>query len=234
MVIKTAAIILGGGIGRRVGTKRPKQFEEIAGKPVIACALDLFEKIPEIDGIVVVVPPDWVDFTRALLNKSQYRKVLDVVPGGATRQMSTFSGLVLAQRFGGAALKKVVIHDAVRPLTGTDLVLRVLKAVDRTGAATAAYRASDTLLRVEGDVVMEVVDRDPLWNAQTPQAFTPQVIMAAHRQALNAGLTDATDDIQLVLKAGGSAVVVESDSGNMKITYHCDIEMLQKMLAPTE
>jgi 2-C-methyl-D-erythritol 4-phosphate cytidylyltransferase len=230
MIIRTVAVVVGGGMGRRVGTRRPKQFEEVAGRPLITYTLDLFDRMAEIDGIIIVVPPDWVDFTRAMISRSQYSRVLDVIPGGASRQMSSFSGLILARRFGGLHLKKVIIHDAVRPLTSPDLVLRVLKASDRTGAATAAAKVTDTIFSVSGDTVSGVVDRAALVAVQTPQAFNPDVIIEAHRNALTAGVTDASDDVQLVLRNGGSAVVVESDTGNLKITYGSDMRLLERLL----
>lgn len=230
MSLKTVAVVLGGGMGRRVGARRPKQFEEVAGRPVIASALDLFDGMPEIDGIVIVVPPDWVDFTRAFLGRNRYSKVLDVVPGGSTRQMSSFSGLILAARFGGATLKKVVVHDAVRPFATPEIVREVMNAADKTGAATAACKVSDTIYSVVDGRLVAAVDRKGLWNAQTPQVFEPGLILDAHRAALAAGIVDMSDDIQLVLRNGGSAVVAESDSSNLKITYPCDIKLLQKVL----
>jgi len=230
MSMKIIAVVLGGGMGRRVGARRPKQFEEVAGRPVMASALDLFESMPAIDGIVIVVPPDWVDFTRAFLSRNQYSKVLDVVPGGSTRQMSSFSGLILATRFGGSTLRKVVIHDAVRPFATAELVTAVISAADKTGAATAACRVTDTMYTVADGRVVSPVDRTGLWNAQTPQVFEPRLILDAHRAALASGVVDTSDDIQLVLRNGVKAVAVESDSSNLKITYPCDIKLLQKVL----
>ena len=234
MVIRTVAVIVGAGIGRRVGTRRPKQFEDVAGRPLIAHTLEVFDQMPEIDGVVIVVPADWVDFTRAMLARNRFSKVLDVVPGGASRQMSSFSGLILAGRLGGKNLKKVVIHDAVRPLVKPELILQVIKAADDGGAATAVCRLTDTMLRSDGDSVIEVVDRSDLVSVQTPQAFDPKVIMEAHRAALTAGLTEATDDVQLVLNMGRKARIVESDPGNLKVTYSSDIKLLEKILENCE
>ena len=79
-----------------------------------------------------------------------------------------------------------------------------------------------------------IIDRDNAWNVQTPQAFLPQVLTNAHRSAMTAGITDASDDIQLVLRNEGRAVVVESDPTNVKITHPCDVEMLRKILENSE
>ncbi len=230
MSFRTIAVVLGGGMGRRAGARRPKQFEEVGGRPVISFALDLFDQMTEIDGIVIVVPPDWVDFTRAFLGRNSYTKVLDVVPGGSTRQMSSFSGLILAARFGGPALKRVVIHDAVRPFATAELVRNVLKASEKTGAATAACMVTDSVYSVSDGRIAAPVDRKGLWNAQTPQVFEPGLILDAHRAALTAGIVDMSDDVQLVLRNGVTALVAESDSSNLKITYPCDIKLLQRVL----
>lgn len=229
MSIRTVAVVLGGGMGRRAGARRPKQFEEVGGRPVIASALDLFEQTAVVDGVVIVVPPDWVDFMRAFLGRNQYPKVLDVVPGGSTRQMSSFSGLILAARLGGATLRRVIIHDAVRPFATPEMVNEVLKASEKTGAASLACPVTDTVYRVSEGRLVEAVDRKGLWNAQTPQAFEPNLILNAHRAALAAGIVDMSDDIQLVIRSGGQAVVAQSDSSNLKVTYPCDIKLLQKV-----
>ncbi|HNU68612.1 MAG TPA: IspD/TarI family cytidylyltransferase [Myxococcota bacterium] len=230
MVFKTVAVVVGAGMGRRVGTRRPKQFEEVSGRPLITYTLDIFDRMAEIDGIIVVVPADWVDFTRAMVTRCQYSRIIDVIPGGASRQMSSFSGVILARRFGGPHLKKIVVHDAVRPLASVELVQKVLKAADRTGAATAAARVTDTIFSISGDTVTGVVDRSSLVAVQTPQAFDPELLVQAHRNALTAGITDASDDVGLVLRDGGSAVVVESDTGNLKITYGSDMRLLERLL----
>lgn len=223
---RVAAVILGGGRGARFGGNRPKQFADVADKPVIAHTIAVFEKMPEIEAIVIVVPADWVDFTRTRLVPAGTVRHWDIVPGGASRQMSSMAGLNHVARIRG--IKKVVIHDAARPLVSSELIRKTIKAVDETRSAVAAMPVSDTLMDTdEHGLLSSVVDRRGLFALQTPQAFMLDQVLKAHRQALADGLIDATDDIQLVLRMGMKATIVTSSIDNLKITTPGDLDLVE-------
>ncbi len=110
-------VIFAGGIGQRMKTtKRPKQFLEMHGKPIIIYTLEIFENHPEIDAIVVSCVADWIPYLNELLERFRITKVKKVVPGGETGQMSIYNGLVAAKEIAGEEKSIVLIHVGVRPL----------------------------------------------------------------------------------------------------------------------
>jgi 2-C-methyl-D-erythritol 4-phosphate cytidylyltransferase len=145
-----------------------------------------------------------------------------VVPGGATRSASVRAGLASVPD----DAEVVVVHDAARPLAGADLFDATVAAV-RAGAdgAIAAAPVTDTVKRVEGERVVETLDRTALVAVQTPQAFAARVLRAAH-----AGEPEATDDAALVEAAGGRVVVVPGDRWNIKITEPADLTVASALL----
>jgi 2-C-methyl-D-erythritol 4-phosphate cytidylyltransferase len=167
------------------------------------------------DGIVVVVPPD-------LEPELDDASMVTVVHGGVLRSDSVRCGLAAVPR----DAEIVVIHDAARPLAPADLFERVIEAV-RSGAdgAVPALPVVDTVKRVDGDVVVETLDRDELVAVQTPQAFRGGVLRRAHRDE-----PDATDDAALVEQYGGKVVVVAGDTRAAKLTDVADLERLEGLL----
>jgi 2-C-methyl-D-erythritol 4-phosphate cytidylyltransferase len=203
-----------------------KQFVKIAGKPLFAYTLEVFEEFPAVDHMVMVVPRDSVDWAKEeIVEAYGFKKIRDVVYGGETRQQSVLSGV--------KALKDktrwVVIHDAVRPLVSETLIKRVLDASQKTGAAISGVPARDTVKKVESGQIVGTLDRRLLWLAQTPQCFRYDVIMEAHRKAL-AGKLDATDDASLVEKHGAKVVMAVGSYSNLKITSPEDLPLFEYFL----
>jgi 2-C-methyl-D-erythritol 4-phosphate cytidylyltransferase len=166
----------------------------------------------------VVVPAEEAERARRCLGDGP-----QIVAGGPTRAGSVRNGL---DRIEAAA---VVVHDAVRPFAGTDLVHEVLQALPGNEGAIAAVPVEETIKRLSGDLVTETVDREHLWRAQTPQAFRAEALRAAHRRAERDGF-EPTDDAQLVERDGGRVVVVAGSRTNLKITYPEDFELAEAIL----
>ena len=120
----------------------------------------------------------------------------------------------------------VVVHDAARPFLTTSLVKRVLEALERFDGVVAAEPVEETLKRVADDRVVDTVDRAHVWRAQTPQAFLTEVLRASHARAARDGLA-ATDDAQLVERAGGRVGIVRGDRRNIKLTYEEDFKLAE-------
>src|SRR5205807_9430986 len=140
------------------------------------------------------------------------RKPVIVRAGGESRQDSVRAGL--------AALGDcdyVLVHDAARPLVTATLVRRVLAAAMESGAAFPAIAPRDAVKRVEGNRLVESLDRSRIVLAQTPQAFAYELLARAHREAADAGLV-GDDDAQLVAATGHEVTVVEGEPGNIKLT----------------
>ena len=197
-------IVVAAGSGDRFGG--PKQFELLSGKRVVDWSVDVAGRCS--DGVVVVLPAD--------------RMEPGAVAGGATRSESVRAGLAAVPNDAGI----VVVHDAARPLACEGLFAAVVEAV-RAGAdaAITAVPVTDTIKRVEGDRVVETVDRSELVAVQTPQAFKAAVLRKAHE-----GRPEATDDASLVEAAGGSVVVVPGSGRNLKITAPDDLVIAEAWL----
>jgi 2-C-methyl-D-erythritol 4-phosphate cytidylyltransferase len=220
------AVIVGAGEGRRMGATVRKQFTKVGGKPIIAYTLEMFENSPLIDHIVAVVPKDALDWTKEeVADAYGFRKIRAIVPGGESRQESVLNGL--------KALKDkteiVVIHDAVRPLVSETLIRRVIDAARKTGAAITAIPARDTVKQVESGQIVGTLDRRLLWFAQTPQSFRYNIILDAHRRALEDRL-QVTDDASLVENYGAKVTVAVGSYSNLKITSPEDMPLFEYFL----
>ncbi|MDR2947406.1 MAG: 2-C-methyl-D-erythritol 4-phosphate cytidylyltransferase [Candidatus Adiutrix sp.] len=221
MSVKISAVIVAAGSGSRFGGPKPKQLALLAGRPVLTRTLAVFESLPEIGEIILVLPEDWRESIEAeAVAPFNFAKVQTVV-GGTTRTESTRRG------FAATHGNIVLIHDGVRPLVETATILAVAKAAREQGSALAAVPVSDTLKEtMPGLLVRRTVDRENLWQAQTPQGFQREVL----RRALEWADGEATDDVALVEKLKLMAAVVPGSRRNLKITAPEDLEMAEALL----
>ena len=210
---KTAAIIVAAGRGLRAGVGGPKQYRMIAGRSVIARALDPFCMHGSVDAVQPVVnPDDSVMFAQAVDGLA----CNTAVNGGATRQASVHAGL---EALADQKPDIVLIHDAARPFVTQGVIDRAIAAASLTGAAIPTALVTDTIKQVDaGGAVIATPDRAQLRIAQTPQAFKFDIILDAHRRAARDGRSDFTDDAALAEWAGLTVATFEGDPANMKLT----------------
>ena len=213
-----SAIIAAAGRGERLG--QPKQLLDLAGKPIAAWSLDLFEHAPAIDSIYIACE----DEQRARFEETAARyaptKTRRIVTGGATRQASVFAALSSI----APAPEFVLVHDGARPFLGRDVLERVIAAARRSGVAIAAVPVKDTIkLSNQDSAVERTLERDRLWAAQTPQMFKYELLFAAHAKAIADGST-GTDDASLVERLGATVALVMGAYENIKITTPEDLE----------
>ena len=216
--MKTTAIIVAAGTGSRLDPDTPKQFLQIAGRPVIEHTLERFRSAPSIDAIVLVLAADRVDgFDHS------FEKLVAVVAGGATRAGSVSNGL---QAAGDADI--VAVHDGARPFVSVDEIERTVAKAKATGAACLVAPVTDTIKTIRGDEISGTLDRDKLRRALTPQAFKIEVL----RRAFELGdLSEAvTDECYLVEKLGHPIAFVEGSSRNIKITTAEDLILAEALL----
>lgn len=216
-----SAIIAAGGRGQRFGSSTPKQFLSIGDQSVLERSVSLFLAHPQVDEVVVALPPDVVAAPPRYLTDAA--KPVRIVAGGARRQDSVLN----AFRAVDGRADVVVIHDAARPFASQDLIARTIAAAAESGAALAAVAARDTVKRANGATpafVAETIPRDTIFLAQTPQAFTRAVL----QQALAAGESspDVTDEAALAELAGHPVRLVEGEQTNLKITTPEDLPVV--------
>jgi len=210
-------LIVAAGSGSRLRRGEPKALVPLAGRPILAWALEGL--LPgNFARAVVTAPPDRADeFTRLADG------IARVVPGGVTRSDSVRRGVEALEVSDGDV---VAIHDAARPFVTAEDVGAVLRAADQTGAAIAAVPVVDTMKRGRAGLVVETVDRDGLYGAATPQAFRADVL----RRALAAG-GEATDEASLCERLGIPVAIVPVSRLCFKITTPEDLELAEAILA---
>jgi 2-C-methyl-D-erythritol 4-phosphate cytidylyltransferase / 2-C-methyl-D-erythritol 2,4-cyclodiphosphate synthase len=222
-----AAIIPAAGHGARMNLDHPKQYHLLAGQPVLIHTVRAFRLNAHIGQIVVVVPPAWLERTRELLDKYRLTHNLTVTAGGKRRQDSVLAGL--------AALTEnidiVLVHDGARPLVSDDLINRCYNGAICYGAVIAAIPVKDTLKRCSPTLtVTGTIDRDSLWQAQTPQAASLQLLKQAYAQIDD---QDVTDEASLLELAGIPVTIVEGTETNIKITRPDDFVIAEKIMNDT-
>lgn len=225
---KVAAIILAGGNGTRMGSKVKKQFIEIAGKEVIAHAIEVFNSMEEVDEIVVVTGEAEIEYVREeICNKYDFDKVIDVVAGGKERQDSVWSGICHISEDS----KYVMIHDGARPFVEQGIIRKCLNKAKEKRASIVAVPVKDTIKKcnIETSVVEETPDRSTLWSVQTPQIFDTELIKRAHRDAKDKNFY-GTDDSSLVEAIGEVVYITEGNYNNIKITTPEDLLIGEKIL----
>jgi 2-C-methyl-D-erythritol 4-phosphate cytidylyltransferase / 2-C-methyl-D-erythritol 2,4-cyclodiphosphate synthase len=211
--MKVAAIVPAAGLGTRAGPGVPKQYRDLSGATVLRRSLQLFEA-SEVEVVQPVIHPDHLAAFRSV--SEGLRKCLHPVNGGATRQQSVFAGLEALSKL---KPEFVLVHDAARPLATPQLIARAIGAAKMSGAAVPALPVTDTVKRVDAQGrVLDTLKREELCTVQTPQAFSFEKLLAAHRRARGANRDDFPDDASLAEWAGMSVVTFAGERGNIKIT----------------
>jgi 2-C-methyl-D-erythritol 4-phosphate cytidylyltransferase len=210
------AVLVAAGRGERLGEDRPKAFVRLGGLPMLAEPLRRLDESDWIDAVVVVAPPEWEEPAILLAEEIGVSKVTACVAGGETRTESVRAGVAEVPE--DAAV--ILVHDAARPVLPDEVIGRVIEALgEGFDGAVPALPVADTVKRVDGDRVVETVDRTALVTVQTPQAFVASVLRACVESAQS-----ATDCASLVEQSGGRVRVVEGDERLLKVTTRADLE----------
>jgi 2-C-methyl-D-erythritol 4-phosphate cytidylyltransferase len=223
---RIGVVIPAAGKGLRLGGSIPKQFLPLKGTPVIERTIALFESLPAVSEIVVVVSSGHLKKVRALVARAGFRKVSNVVLGGKTRQESVWHGL---QSFGSVP-EIVMVHDAVRPCVTKKVVNEVIRQSRKHGAAVVGVRVTDTIkVEKRKGFYTGTPDRSRLWAVQTPQGFRYDLLVSAHKRARKAGFV-GTDEASLVEQMKIPVKIVEGDYHNVKITTKEDLLLAESFV----
>ena len=211
----TAAVIVAAGRGSRAGGDLPKQWQSLAGRPVLAHTVAAFRGV--VDRLVLVIHPDDRPLAEALCSGAT------LVDGGATRDASVRNALEI---LAGSGVTRVLIHDGARPLVPVGVIARVLAALADHPGAAPALPVTDALWLGQQGRVVGTRDRTALWRAQTPQGFRFDAILAAHR----AHPGGAADDVEVARAAGLDVAIVDGDEDNLKVTFPGDFARAEAIL----
>lgn len=215
------AVIVAGGSGTRMGTELPKQFLKIKNKPLLYYTLDVFLRSYKDLKVILVLPEEYTETGREIIDAYFDESRVTIAVGGATRFESVKKGL---QLIGEESV--VFVHDAVRCLVTIDLVHRCYDMALETGSAIPVIKCSDSvrLLTEDGS---DALERDKIFLVQTPQVFHSKILLPAY----NIDYKDRFTDEAAVVEAFGMKVsLVEGDKNNIKVTHPVDLIIAERLL----
>lgn len=222
--MKVVAIVPAAGSGKRLKKNIEKPFIKLRSKPLLFYTLKVLNDSPVINRIILVVKEGLIKKGQALVKRYNFKKVKSIVKGGPTRGDSVLKGLNLVDKDIGY----VLIHDGARPLLEGGLIKRSVKAAERFGASCVCVPAKPTVKLSNGGYISKTLNRNLLWETQTPQVFKKEVIFKAYR---NKGrIKSATDDASLVEKLGYKVRIVRGSYRNIKITTEEDLLLAKALL----
>jgi len=219
------AIVLAAGRGLRFKSKITKPLIEIKSSPIIIYCLEIFSRHPYIKDIIVVANSKNL---KSIINKiDQYRigKIRDIVLGGKRRQDSVAKGLKAVD----SRTDLVLVHDAARPFIDKEIVSALIKEAKKSGAAIAGVPVKVTVKEAtkpqshkatSGAIVKRTLNRNSLWEVQTPQVFKKELILKAYKKF---GKREVTDDASLVERLGAKVKIIRGPHYNIKITTPSDL-----------
>lgn len=212
-----SAIVVAAGKSKRFGGKVSKAILKLNSKPVIAYSLDVLSEHRKINEIIVVGNAANIKSLRDIIKRNKIRKARDIVLGGKERQDSVSSGL----RVINPKADYVLIHDAARPFITKGLVSLVIEEALKSKAAIVGVPVKSTIKKTDQKgCVKETIDRNNLWEIQTPQVFSKDIILKAYKDFSR---PKATDDAALVERAGKRVKMVIGAHHNIKITTPEDL-----------
>jgi 2-C-methyl-D-erythritol 4-phosphate cytidylyltransferase/2-C-methyl-D-erythritol 2,4-cyclodiphosphate synthase len=217
-----AAVVVAAGSGTRAGGA--KQWRLLGGKPVVRWSVEALLNAGAQDVVVVVSPGSEAEAAEAMAGLSGWRAVV----GGAARTDSVKAGLAA---LGGPEDRPVLVHDAARPFLSAAVIARCIAALDQADGALPALPVADSLRRATDGIVSGAVEREALWRAQTPQAFSLKTLTDAFAAWPEGEI--ATDEATVVERAGGRVKIVEGDARLMKLTYPEDFAMADALIPRT-
>ena len=220
-----SAVIAAAGLSQRMNGE-DKLFIEINGMPVLVHALAAFQNCGQINEIVIVTRSEHMELVCDICKHFGITKATKVVSGGPTRSSSVYNGVFAVSE----KAEFVAIHDGARPCIDQDTITRTIEAAFKYNASAPGMPVPSTIKRVKDHIVVETVDREGLFEIQTPQIFKAEIIKAALTNALNKSIA-ATDDCEAVEHIGAAVYITEGSPNNIKITTSADIAIAEAILA---
>ena len=226
--MRTLAIVLAGGVGKRMGSSTSKQFLLLDNRPILVHTLQVFQDCRPVDGIYLVVNHrDLPIIQEEILETYHFSKIMKLVIGGRLRQDSVRNGLEAIDE----SCDVVIVHDAARPFVSPAFVEKSISLMEMFDAVVPAIPARDTIKMISKEgFVLKTLERDSLWHIQTPQTFKYDLIAKAYREGMAKKLC-GYDDSAFIEHLGKKVKVVEGSPYNIKITTPEDLLIARGILA---
>lgn len=229
------AVVLSGGSGSRMGTVIPKQYQIIAGKPILVHTMEQFQRRGDIDCIVVVATQAWQERILQWSGEFCLSKLRVAAPAGENRQRSILNGLRALRPFLKGEGDGVVVQDAARPLTSGDLIVRLLQGLQEAPCVLPVLPVTDTAYTSrDGQWVDGLLDRSTLYAGQAPEAFRYQDYLRLYEETPSEELDRMSGSCQLPYSRGWRVKMIPGEGKNIKITYPSDLELCEKLLRERE
>ena len=224
------AIILAGGVGKRIGNDIPKQFLEVDGEPILAYTIQAFQDHEMIDRIVVVCVSGWEDKVRDIKERYGLSKICCIKPGGKNSMESISNGI-----FGIESTSSpddiVIIHDSVRPLVDEETITDCIEVCKKYGNGCASVPIQETIVKTEDHISSNVnIDRSDIMRVQTPQAYRYDIVNKLYKDAYEMGIRDSTYTNTLMMQLGHPIYLSKGSVVNIKITVIDDINLFNILL----
>lgn len=219
-------IIVAGGVGSRMNSTLPKQFHLLGDLPVLMHTIRRFAQADLGLHIVLVLSASMQTYWEELCAKYQFTAKHQVVSGGTTRFQSVRNGLhYINENFTNTQLHDahIAVHDGARPLVSSGLIQNLFAAANELQAVIPAVQSTNSI-RIGNVEKSEIVDRDQVWQVQTPQVFAAPLLLKAYQQEEDSSFTD---DASVVEKMGNIVRILEGDHFNLKITHPEDLDIAQ-------
>lgn len=227
--MKNYVILLAGGVGKRMGTDIPKQFLEVAGKPIIVHTLERFQGNHAIEKIVVVCVKEWIQRLQQMIEDYSLSKVQWIIEGGETGHDSIRNGVFfLKDKI--AADDYIIVHDAVRPVLPQAAIDEVLRVAHDKGNASSSIVCHPPIVYTD-DFVSGItdVDREHVMLTASPQVFRYALALRCYEQAERENLHDTTFTSSLLIHCGERVYFAKGTTCNIKITKKEDLALFEAL-----
>lgn len=230
--MKNIALVIAGGVGKRMGLEIPKQFVNIKGKPVIIYTLEAFEKLPQIDAIEIVCIKGWEDTLKDYLKEFNIKKVKWIVEGGATGQESIRNGVFNLEKKIGEE-DNLIIHDGVRPMLDEEIILDVIAKCNLYGNGISSMPYNEQIFIKDDEIsTTKYIPRETLRRMVTPQAYKFKLIDSAYHEAFEKkiGITGSSYANTMMVELGHKLYFAAGSDKNIKLTTPDNLQMFEAML----
>lgn len=208
-------VLLSGGAGNRMRQTMPKQYLQLAGRPVITHIMERIEPIEQIQEVIVVCDPAYNALIESYLVNMNFQKKYRLVKNGVTRQESVYNGLIHAEN------DRVLVHEAARPFVSCEDFQMLIDENEEN--CTFGRPLPFTVLRMKDNYISGILDRSELINIQLPQKFRKETLLTAHQNAIREGKTFTEDASMLLTYQLGKVKIIPGKEYNMKLTEPLDM-----------
>lgn len=223
--MKKYLIVVAGGKGSRMGGEMPKQFQLLAGRPVVMVTLERLYAMDPSMQLILVLPSEHIELWKELSSEYEFAVPLILAQGGSTRFHSVQNGLAQVDDMDDAL---VGVHDGVRPFVSASVLDKCFCEAWAHGAAIPMIDLQDSLRHIVGcNGATEVVPRDRYRLVQTPQVFRLSLLRRAYEQRF---VESFTDDASVVEALGEQVVGVDGNRENIKLTTPFDLVIAKTLM----